>query len=144
MKPVWHERVFAARMTQLGEVEDFIAQRCEQADVADDDRLRVQLVVEEWFTNAVQHGHGGDCDRPLHIGLRIDARTLQLRFADDAPAFDPLAHAREAADAADMPDDLRAPGGWGLQLMVQLAISVRYQREGGYNRLWLELRRQTG
>ena len=144
MKPVWHERIFAARMTKLDDVEAFIAQRCRKAGVAEDDRLRAQLVVEEWFTNTVQHGHGGDCERPLRIGLRIDAHTLQLRFADDAPAFDPLAHARDAALAADMPDDLRAPGGWGVQLMLQLAADIRYTREGRYNRLWLELRRQTG
>ncbi len=131
-----------ARMESLAQALAFVDAFCAECSVARNDALRIALIVEELFTNTVVHGHGGDCDAPIRIGLGADAVHLELVYEDTAPPFDPLARAARStvdleADVADRP-----VGHLGLALVVQMAARCSYQRETGLNRLRLSLRRQ--
>lgn len=124
---------FSARMDDLDATMAFVQAFCAEQLIATDDGLRLQLVVEELFTNTVTHGHGGDCDSPVIIDLAVEAERVRLAFTDWAPPFDPTAVAAT---------ELAAPtqiGGAGLRLLASLASDMTYARIDGANRLTLTL-----
>ena len=101
--------------------------------------LRLTLVAEELFTNAVEHGHGGDADAPVRLALAFERGGLRLGGADRAPPSPPPAPARSAPPEHAVELDARKVGGLGLLLVEQLAGELRYAREHGCNRLWVTL-----
>ncbi len=126
-------RRFRARMAELDAALAFVQAVCSAHALARDDGLRLQLLVEELFTNTVSHGHGGDSDSPVMIGLAVQADALLLHYRDRAPRFDPT---------APLPaEPLRQIGGAGLRLLASLARTMRYRRAGGANLLDLVLAR---
>ena len=126
-------RQFSARMDNLDAAMAFVQAFCAEHLVASDDGLRLQLVVEELFTNTVTHGHGGDSDSPVVVELAVEADGLGLRFSDWAPAFDPTA---VVATKSVVPEQV---GGAGLRLLASLAREMAYARIDGANRLTLIL-----
>ena len=126
-------RQFSARMDNLDAAMAFVQAFCAEHLVASDDGLRLQLVVEELFTNTVTHGHGGDCDSPVVVELAVEADGLGLRFTDWAPAFDPTA---VVATKSAVPEQV---GGAGLRLLASLAREMAYARIDGANRLTVTL-----
>jgi serine/threonine-protein kinase RsbW len=132
-----------ARMDSLAEATAFVEAFCADRGVAQNDTLRLALVVEELFTNTVMHGHGGGSDAPVRIALRADPLRIELSYEDSAPPFDPLDHvARSPIDpTADVAD--RPVGQLGVALVVSLVEHASYAHEDGRNRLRLALRRQS-
>lgn len=120
---------FPARMAQIDAAIALVEDHCQRSGVARDDMLRLTLVVEELFTNTVEHGHGGDGTREVRLRITALDDGVALLYEDDAPPFDPL--------AAPLPD-AHAVGGRGIALVTGLSRSVRYAREDGRNRLWIE------
>jgi serine/threonine-protein kinase RsbW len=110
-----------------------IMESCTHAKVPRDTISRLQIVVEELFSNTIKYGYGGECDRPVRVRLRCALR-VELIYEDAAPAFDPTAWREVSPDAA-------TPGGLvgrkGIALVLGLAESVRYERLPGGNRLTL-------
>ena len=127
------QRQFSARMDNLDAAMAFVQAFCAEHLVASDDGLRLQLVVEELFTNTVTHGHGGDSDSPVVVELAVEADGLGLRFTDWAPAFDPTF---VVAIKSAVPEQV---GGAGLRLLASLAREMAYARIDGANRLTLTL-----
>lgn len=132
---------FQARMSCLPQAIGFVAAFCARCGVSRDDELRLTLMVEELFTNTVCHGHGGDSDAWVRVGLAADATQVQISYEDATPAFDPRCRAVQAT--ADLQGDAaeRPLGRMGIPLVLQMAASIRYERQAGLNRLWLVLRR---
>ena len=128
-----------ARMEDLQVARALAEAVCARQGVAAGDTLRLVLVLEELFTNTVMHGHRRDCDAPVLIGLQASATHLHLRYADDAPPFDPLHYLKTAASEADV--ERERPGGWGLRLVAEMAERFDYAHVGGFNHLTLALRR---
>jgi anti-sigma regulatory factor (Ser/Thr protein kinase) len=136
-------REFAARLDALADAVACVEAFGAAQSIARDDLLRLTLIVEELFTNSVQHGPRGDGDRRIAIALQAEASCIRLVYEDDAPPFDPLA-ARDAIVAAvNAPADERPVGGLGIHLVVQLASRVDYEHVHGRNRLVVELTRRA-
>jgi serine/threonine-protein kinase RsbW len=131
--------VVQARMAELPQATAFVDAFCEMNGIARGDALRLSLIVEELFTNTVEHGHGGDSDAPIRVELRVEFAQLALLYEDAAPHFDPLARLDQAPPDLLAALDERRVGGLGIHLVVQMAASVRYAREDGRNRLRLVL-----
>ena len=93
--------------------------------------LRLTLVAEELFTNAVEHGHGGDADAPVRLALAFEPGRLRLLVEDRAPPFDPIAHARSAPPEHAVALDARRVGGLGLLLVEPPAAAPRSPRAPG-------------
>jgi serine/threonine-protein kinase RsbW len=129
-------------MTQLPEVIGFVEAFCQREGVGRRDQLRLTLVLEELFTNTVEHGHGGDCDAPVRVELGASIAEVALLYEDVALPFDPLAHGGVHPPNLEASLDKRADGGLGIYLVDQLAADARYARENGRNRLWIVLRRE--
>ena len=132
-------RTWPARMASVTEATAFVESFCEARSLARADALRLVLVVEELFTNTVAHGHGGDCDAPVRIGLGATAGHVELCYEDSAPPFDPVEHLASAATALDVVAADRRVGGAGLALVLGMATHVRYVREEDVNRLRLTI-----
>ncbi len=90
---------------------------------------RIELALEELFTNTVRHGYCRECDSPVWLEAIACPGELRLVYQDAAPAFDPLQYLPE-------PDPScldRAPGGLGLHIARCLADAMAYQRIGDRN-----------
>jgi len=122
-------RHFAARLASLNKVLAYTVSICNQAGLNNEEQMRVELVIEEIFTNTVCHGHGQDCDEPVWISAGNDNGNLCITYQDTAPAFNPL----------DRQADRVAPaiGGLGITLVERLA-QPSYRYENGRNTLLLK------
>jgi anti-sigma regulatory factor (Ser/Thr protein kinase) len=134
------ERDFEARMAALSEALAFVEDFCRRHDIGRDDLLRLTLVVEELFTNTVEHGQGDAGGARIRLELSVDVAGLALLYEDESAPFDAQAQLTRRPPSLDAALDARPVGGLGLHLVAQLAASTRYAREEGRNRLWILLR----
>jgi anti-sigma regulatory factor (Ser/Thr protein kinase) len=130
-------RTFRARLDECSDVAAFV----ESSIAGMEPRLvmRVRLAVEELFVNTVTHGHGGDCDAPVEVTVRIAGDRVELVYTDTAPPFDPFARV-ERPEAAT-PLEARSVGHLGVFLITELAERCDYARVGTRNCVTVELRR---
>ena len=98
------------------------------------ERVRLLIMLEELFTNSVEHGYDGPTSRGrIEVALACDAAHFTIEFSDDGRPFDPL-----AAELADFVKPAAGRiGGFGLRIVRSLADEVRYAREAGRNCLVL-------
>ena len=134
------ERSFAAQLGKLPETAAFVDAFCHRHGVGPADALRITLVVEELFTNTVEHGYHGDSDALVRLVLALDGDAVALLYEDRAPPHDPLVRLPAATTDPDATLGSRPIGGLGMLLVTQLAAAARYAREDGCNRLWLRIR----
>jgi len=107
---------------------------CQQAGLNTREQLRVELAIEELFTNTVRHGYGQDSDQPVWISVGNDDGLLSITYQDSAPPFNPLNH---------HPDIIPPPlGGLGI-LLVENFAHTQYQYDDGRNTLTLTFPRVT-
>jgi serine/threonine-protein kinase RsbW len=137
------KRGFVARMAELPEALAFVEGFCRQHGVARNDMLRLRLVVEELFTNTVEHGLGGQDNSTIRLELGAQAGELALLYEDATAPFDAPAHLARQPLNLNAALDERPIGGLGLPLIEQMAQRMRYAREDGRNRLWIGLRREA-
>lgn len=103
------------------------------------DCLRLNLVLEELFTNTVRHGHHGDCDAPIWIGLERAEEGVRVIYEDKAPPFNPYAYTRLPETAPDATLSMRKIGGLGVLLTRELAAARDYAYLFGRNRIRLTM-----
>jgi len=91
------------------------------------------LILDEAFTNVVEHGYGG-ASGPVAVCVTLLDGQVVLRLVDAAPAFDPLA--APPPDLAEALED-RPVGGLGVHLIRELTDRAEYVRRDGQNILTL-------
>jgi anti-sigma regulatory factor (Ser/Thr protein kinase) len=128
-------RAFPARIDALTRVAAFVEEVSALAGFTRHDCLRLSLVLEELFTNTVEHGYGGDSEGLVQIACEIEPGRVAVTYEDAAPGFDPLAPMTQAGPSPGDAD--RAPGRLGLALIARMAVDLDYQRAGGRNRISL-------
>jgi serine/threonine-protein kinase RsbW len=115
------ERRFERGLASIASITEFTAQvfACQGVDAALRDR--VDLVIEELFTNMVKYSSGGT---QVSIGLVGGADAVEVVMLDTGvERFDPTL----APDAeTHLPIERREPGGLGLHLVRRLVDSLRY------------------
>jgi anti-sigma regulatory factor (Ser/Thr protein kinase) len=116
----------SARYAELPGLLASLAERAAKLGVAADDFLRLQLVVEELFTNTIAHGHHGDCEKRVGLVLAHSKSVLTLRYEDDAPPFDLSETGQESTST-------EAIGGLGIGLIRGMSKAIRYRRQGSHN-----------
>src|SRR5262245_65702685 len=97
-----------------------ITRACARTKLPRDTASRLQIVVEELFSNTIKYGYGGESEQPVHLHLRLSPR-ISLVYQDAAPPFDPTTW-RETTPLAKAQDQL---GGRGLALVLGLAERAR-------------------
>lgn len=127
-------------MDMLPESARFVEAFCGHHGIGRTATLRLTLIVEELFTNTVEHGYRRECELPIRIELGLQGHDVLLVYEDAAPRFDPLAVVADIDSRLAVPLDARPVGKLGLRLVMQLAQSVKYEYVGGSNRIQLTLR----
>jgi serine/threonine-protein kinase RsbW len=129
--------LFLARLDRLRALREFLESFCTEAAVPHDQCLRLNLVLEELFTNTVRHGHRGDSNSPVWVTVSGDAASLQLTYEDSAPPFNPYGTPPDAPP--DTTVKMRKIGGLGVLLTRKLAMSREYAYLYGRNRIRLAM-----
>jgi len=133
----------AADNREYPRLREFVDSACQQAGCSPGQRTRVQLVVEELFSNTVKYGRREAV--PASVTLTVDfggAHPMTLHYEDDAPKHD-------AFDQPDAADDLKASvtgrrvGGLGIVLVRELGTNVSYSWSGGKNRVTFSVAQDT-
>lgn len=94
---------------------------------------RIELVLEELFSNTVFHGYGSECDRPVWVGFDLQPSQLSISYSDEAPPYDPLQHDTDL----DFDQASRPAGGLGILLARRFADRMDYRYGSGRNVLTL-------
>jgi anti-sigma regulatory factor (Ser/Thr protein kinase) len=126
-----------ARLARMRELRAFLEDFCASSGVPGDSCLRLNLVLEELFTNTVRHGHGGDCDAPVWVSLERQSGLVRVTYEDNAPPFNP--YARLPTRPPDTTGEMRKLGGLGVLLTKEMAKSRDYAYLFGRNRIRLAL-----
>jgi serine/threonine-protein kinase RsbW len=137
------QAVFPARLAALPETAAFAQRFCERNGVPRDDTLRLRLVIEELFTNTVQHGYGVESDATIRISLSVSDGRVSVLYEDSAPRYDLLSPGPGSTENPDDPAAEGRVGGLGIRLVNALVAVDRYAYENGSNRLWLTLRGES-
>jgi anti-sigma regulatory factor (Ser/Thr protein kinase) len=121
----------SSTVSELERVFAFIDQYCQRMGVPDPVKYKLFLVAEELTVNSISHGYGGRPDGRIAMALRRPGDDVELRFEDEAPAFDIL---RDAPDPElDAPLADRRLGGLGVHLLKTLASTASYAHVSGRN-----------
>jgi serine/threonine-protein kinase RsbW len=131
--------MFPARLAKLRALRQFLERFCTAAAVEGDACLRMNLVLEELFTNTVRHGYGGDCDAPVWISIARNRDLVSIVYEDTAPPFNPYQRL-PAVSPDDTTVEMRKLGGLGVLLTKKLAASRDYAYLFGRNRIRLTFR----
>jgi serine/threonine-protein kinase RsbW len=129
--------MFPARLGALRPMGAFLEEFCAAASIGRAPCLRLNLLLEELFTNTVRHGHHGDCDAPVWVTLSAGPASVDLVYEDTAAPFNPYAQLAERPDNGAL--EGRRVGGLGVLLTKELASSRDYAYLFGRNRIKLAL-----
>jgi len=117
---------------------EFVAAFAALKRLSERDLLRLQLVIEELFTNTIMHGYGTECDDPIEIALGAAPGRVTVRYEDAAGPYDP---ARALATSrVSEPLEQRPVGHLGVHLVAAIVDDMRYARIGGRNQLQIVMR----
>jgi serine/threonine-protein kinase RsbW len=127
--------VFPARIDALARVAAFVEEVAALAEFSRHDCLRLGLVLEELFTNTVEHGYGGDSEAPVQVTCDVQRGRVAVTYEDAAPGFNPLAILQPPDEGPAAGE--RVPGKLGLVLVARMASDLDYARAEGRNRVSL-------
>jgi anti-sigma regulatory factor (Ser/Thr protein kinase) len=114
---------------------EFVVAFTSRHKLADEDGARLQIILDELFTNVVKYGYeGAAAQGHIEVALSLEADRLIIEFVDDGGPFDPLA---SPAPDLDLPAEERKIGGVGIAIVRALVDEAGYRRDGNRNRLTL-------
>lgn len=93
------------------------------------------LVLEELFTNIVQHGCRDGNRHTINITMSLEKELLTVRIEDDCIPFNPIKVNKP--DRTSSSDD-RKIGGLGIFLARHYTEDIQYKRRGKKNTLILK------
>ncbi len=121
-----------AQIDSLKDFCAFVRSGAEATDLAGEEIDKLDLVLEELFVNIARYAYApGDGDVEVTYAVEAPDR-LAVEISDSGRAFNPLA--RRPPDFTRGLAD-RPLGGMGILLVKAIADSIRYDRDGGCNRI---------
>jgi serine/threonine-protein kinase RsbW len=133
---VQRESMFIARLAAWRSARQFLETFCEVAALERAPSLRLNLILEELFTNTVNHGHRGDSDFFIWMSLSTQPDGVRITYTDQAPPFNPVGAARTQFA---LPIEERKIGGLGIYLTTELTSRAEYGYFYGRNQVRLLL-----
>ncbi len=117
-----------SRMDWLGVVDKVVEGIVEMLDLTEDDGNDLAISVVEAGTNAIQHGHNFDEQKPIKFRFILEEDCLRVRVRDLGPGFD-----IEKVLKADptTPESILAPRGRGIFIMRSLMDDVEFDIQPG-------------
>jgi anti-sigma regulatory factor (Ser/Thr protein kinase) len=123
----------AADNREYPQLREFVDCACEEAGCSTVQRTRVQLVLEELFSNTVKYGRREAV--PASVTITVDfsgARPMTIHYEDDAPKHDAFGET-DPDDEFKRSVTSRRVGGLGIVLVRQLGKDVSYSWADGKN-----------
>jgi serine/threonine-protein kinase RsbW len=102
--------------------------------------MTINLVLEEAFTNVINHAYKDAEVHDIEITLEIISNLLKITLKDDGEQYDPTL---AASPDISKPAEEREIGGLGILLIKKMMDKVTYQRQGIFNVLQMEKIIQT-
>jgi serine/threonine-protein kinase RsbW len=133
-------RVYPARRRMLHDALAFAGEFAAAKNLSERDLLRLQLVIEELFTNTILHGYGRECDDPIEIALHAVPGQVTVRYEDAAAHYDPARTLAESREQLSSPVEHRPIGHLGVHLVAAIVDDMRHTRVGERNRLQIVMR----
>jgi len=124
---------FPARTGALAEVMGYVERRSQALSLPRHTTLKLLVMTEELFINAVLHGYGGDSDGQVTLAVADLGTEVELLAEDQAPAFDPFSQVPRVSRSKD--PGVRPVGGLGRALVAGLSSGHGYERSGESNRV---------
>ena len=103
--------------------------------LADDSIARINICLDELFTNIVSYGFDDDQEHMIIFTLDGDSSFVVINIEDDAKPFNPL----EKVDP-DFPENVEEAkiGGLGILIIRKLMDNVTYERSQDKNKLTMK------
>lgn len=134
----------SARLEQLEHVTAFADKVLADTPASKEDRMAVELAMEEAFVNIVTYARL-PVDGEVMISCEYDpaGRELRIEFEDQGYPFNPLERAEPDLEAGLTE---RRVGGLGIYMLKKLMSGTEYEYEEGCNRLklWRKLSGRKG
>jgi anti-sigma regulatory factor (Ser/Thr protein kinase) len=127
LPPVGDEKVckcFRAEFCILDDVREFVGQAAETCGLDSDDVYRVQMAVDEAFSNIVEHAYAGEPLEEVECECVISTHKLTIILSDHGKPFDPNKVPRPRIHD---PLDDREKGGLGIFFMRKLMDEIEYE-----------------
>ncbi len=126
------------RTEELERVAAVVETLAEQENWPPDFTFRVNLVLEEFGINIMNHGHAGGL-HAFDITLTAEPDSLLIEFTDDGKPFNPLEDAPLPDTEAALED--RPIGGLGIHLVRKMTDRMHYRREDSKNHSTMVIRK---
>lgn len=118
-----HRQVFPAKIDQIEQACDFVAQYAGSLGIDDEAVYHCRLCVEEICTNIIEHGYAQQHEGVIEIVCKMASSYFSITIIDDAPAFNPLTL---PDPDPTMPLWERQGGGWGVYFVKKFMDRVTY------------------
>jgi anti-sigma regulatory factor (Ser/Thr protein kinase) len=121
-------------IAELERLVEFVGRFCELQGVPEEICYQLQIVLEELVINAIKHGGCEPTKGAIRLAIRKEGDEVSAVLSDSGVGFNPL-----DAPSPDLTKSLRdrPVGGLGIHLVRHLIPSIRYERRGGRNYLYL-------
>jgi serine/threonine-protein kinase RsbW len=134
-KPV-HRLTLRSQLGDLALLWPWVEALAAEYSISSETTFAIHLCLEEAVSNVIRHGYGGQPNHTLAVSCASPAeRKVEFTIEDQAPPFDPLAHAAAAEPSPPSSIEELRPGGRGLHLLRTFAGSLAYERTSAGNRL---------
>ena len=128
-------------LTELRNLEKHLVNLGGLAKLSDKSILRINICLDELFTNIVSYGFEDDLEHVIKFTARVEDNLLTIEIEDDGTPFNPL----KKIDP-DFPANVESAkiGGLGILIIRKLIDSIGYERKHGKNRLTMKKNIQEG
>ena len=128
-------------LVELRNLERHLANLGGLTKLSDKSILRINICLDELFTNIVSYGFEDDSEHVIKFAVRVEDNLLIIEIEDDGTPFNPL----EKIDP-DFPANVESAkiGGLGILIIRKLIDSIGYERKKGKNKLTMKKNIQEG
>jgi len=118
------------RLSDLKKLKAIVLKMSESIDCTQRKLKEIDLILEELFTNMVNHGFSDNKEHDIDISLSCDDTDMVIRMEDDGEPFD--------INALPPPDircaiEKRGIGGLGIHFVKHFIDECRYYRKKNKN-----------
>lgn len=118
------------RLSDLKKLKEIVLKMSESIDCTQRKLKEIDLILEELFTNMVNHGFSDNQEHDIDISLSCDDTVMVIRMEDDGEPFD--------INASPPPDihcaiEKRGIGGLGIHFVKHFIDECRYYRKKNKN-----------
>ena len=95
----------------------------EGREVSEETKHWILMALREGLANAIKHGNSQNLSKRVHVEMRVEDETLQIRIRDEGSGFDP-----EKVSDPLAPENRLKTSGRGIFYMKTFMDDVRFGR----------------